>query len=307
MAYTLYIDHTRVNYTPGNSGRKYIVLHYTGNRTDTARANASYFRSVNRGASAHYFVDASSVYEVVSPSNTAWAVGRKYGNAPYWGKCTNSNSISIEMCSTGGKISDATFANAVSLTKTLMSKYGISAANVIRHYDVAGKACPGWSGWLPPNESLWNKFKANLKGITPTPSSGMVCTYAVKIEGGRNLPPVTDTNDYAGIIGKKIIGITMKVNKGKIRYRAHTQQAGWGSWVTGYNWNDNKNGWAGKSAGYPIDCIQVEITGAGERAQYRVSPVRKGYYPWQYNLETSNGQDGYAGAYGVPIDRFQLT
>lgn len=306
MAYTLYIDHTKVNYTAGNSGRKYIVLHYTGNKTDTAKANANYFRSVNRGASAHYFVDASSVYEVVSPSNTAWAVGRKYGNAPYWGKCTNSNSISIEMCSTGGKISDATFANAVSLTKSLMSKYGIPAANVIRHYDVAAKACPGWSGWIPPNETIWKKFQSNLKSSAPDTSS-LVCTYAVKIEGGKTLPPVTDTNDYAGIIGKKIIGITMKVNKGKIRYRAHTQQAGWGSWVTGYNWNDNKNGWAGKSAGYPIDCIQVEITGAGERAQYRVSPVRKGYYSWQYNLETSNGQDGYAGAYGVPIDRFQLT
>lgn len=308
MAYTLYIDHTKVNYTAGNSGRKYIVLHYTGNATDTARANANYFRNVNRGASAHYFVDASSVYEVVAPQNTAWAVGRKYGNAPYWGKCTNANSISIEMCSTGGKISSATFANAVSLTKTIMKKYGIPAANVIRHWDVCAKRCPGWAGWLPNNETLWRQFKSALSGsITPTPSAGLVCTYAVKIEGGRILPAVTDTNDYAGIIGKRITGLAIKVNKGSVRYRAHTIGGGWGAWVTGYNWNDNKNGWAGKSAGYPIDCIQVEISGAGERAQYRVSPVRRQYYTWQYNTETASGQDGYAGAYGVPIDRFQLT
>lgn len=309
MAYTLYIDHTRVNYTPGNSGRKYIVLHYTGNRTDTARANASYFRSVNRGASAHYFVDASSVYEVVSPSNTAWAVGRKYGNAPYWGKCTNSNSISIEMCSTGGKISDATFANAVSLTKSLMRRYGISAANVIRHWDVCAKRCPGWTGWIPNNEALWKKFKTQLGGspITPTPSAGLVCTYAVKIEGGKILPFVTDTNDYAGIVGKKITGLAIKINKGSVRYRVHTLNGKWMSWVTGCNWNDYKNGWAGTSSGKAIDAVQVEITGAGERAQYRVSPLKRGYYSWQYNLETSNGQDGYAGAFGVPIDRFQLT
>lgn len=305
MSYTLYKYHTFVNYTAGNSGRKYIVLHYTGNRTDTARANANYFRSVNRGASAHYFVDTSSVYEVVAPQNTAWAVGRKYGNAPYWGKCTNSNSISIEMCSNGGKISDATFANAVSLTKTLMSRYGIPAANVIRHWDVCAKRCPGWAGWLPNNETLWNKFKASLKGIAPTPTQGLVCTYAVKIEGGRVLPAITDTNDYAGIIGKKITGLAVKVNKGSVRYRVHTVGGSWLPWVTGYNWADYNNGWAGN--GKAIDCVQVVITGAGERAQYRVSPVRRGYYPWQYNTETKNGQDGFAGSYGKAIDRFQLT
>ena len=95
MSYVLYKDHTK--------GRKYIVIHYTGNSTDSAKGNANYFKSINRGASAHYFVDASSVYEVVDPTNTAWAVGVKYGAAPYWGKCTNGNSISIEMCSTAAR------------------------------------------------------------------------------------------------------------------------------------------------------------------------------------------------------------
>ena len=75
MGYNYAIDHTRVNYTIGNSGRLYIVLHYTGNNTDTAKANANYFRDANRGASAHLFVDESDVYEVVSLNNTAWAVG----------------------------------------------------------------------------------------------------------------------------------------------------------------------------------------------------------------------------------------
>ena len=42
MGYNYAIDHTRVNYTIGNSGRLYIVLHYTGNNTDTAKANANY-------------------------------------------------------------------------------------------------------------------------------------------------------------------------------------------------------------------------------------------------------------------------
>lgn len=73
MGYNYAIDHTQVNYTPGNSGRLYIVIHYTGNLTDTAKNNANYFRDADRGASAHLFVDESDVYEVVSLNDTAWA------------------------------------------------------------------------------------------------------------------------------------------------------------------------------------------------------------------------------------------
>ena len=316
MAYTLIKDHTTVNYSRGNSGRKYIVIHYTGNKTDTAKANANYFRSVNRGASAHYFVDASTVYEVVDPNNTAWAVGRKFGNAPYWGKCTNYNSISIEMCSTNGKIADATFNNVVELTKSLMKRYSIPASNVIRHYDVAKKSCPAWSGWIPPNESIWNKFKAQLSSskttttapVTSKPattSAAPVFTYAVRIEGGKVLPAVTNLSDYAGIQGKRITDIAIKVNKGTVRYRVHVKGGSWLPWVTGYNWKDGNNGYAGN--GRVIDAIQIEHSGSGKKAKYHVSPVKKGYYPWQTNTDKSSSMDGYAGAYGVAIDRIQIT
>ena len=64
MGYNYAIDHTQVNYTPGNSGRLYIVIHYTGNLTDTAKNNANYFRDADRGASAHLFVDESDVYHL---------------------------------------------------------------------------------------------------------------------------------------------------------------------------------------------------------------------------------------------------
>ena len=79
MGYNYVIDHTLVNYSLGNSGRLYIVMHYTGNLTDTAKNNANYFRDADRGASAHLFVDESDVYEVVSLNDTAWAVGADYG------------------------------------------------------------------------------------------------------------------------------------------------------------------------------------------------------------------------------------
>lgn len=164
MAYKLIQNLTKVNYTKGNNGRKYIVIHYTGNRTDTGMANSNYFKSTNRGASAHYFVDAENVVQVVSDSDTAWAVGRNYGSNNLFGKCTNSNSISIEMCSTDGKISDGTYRNTVELTKTLMKKYNIDASRVVRHWDVCSKCCPGWNGWGANgcDASIWNQFKKDI-------------------------------------------------------------------------------------------------------------------------------------------------
>lgn len=37
------------------------------------------------------------------------------------------------------------------------------------------------------------------------------------------------------------------------------------------------------------------------------SPINSdGYYSWQFDNETENGQDGYAGCFGVAIDKFQL-
>lgn len=332
MAYTLIQNLTNVNYEQGNSGRKYIVIHYTGNHTDTAIGNANYFKSVNRNASAHYFVDKTNVVQVVSDNNTSWAVGVNYGGVLF-GKCTNYNSINIEMCSDNGAIADTTFKNTVALTKALMKKYGIPASNVVRHYDVCGKRCPGWTGWVGSNQSIWNNFKACLTsntipagassvsgsntGSTSTSSNtsngsaGIVFTYAVRA-GGKTYPSVTNLSDYAGVRGVPITDVAIKVNKGSVKYRVHIKGKSWLPYVTGYNWNDHNNGYAGN--GQVIDAIEIYYSTPSDiankygyqKAQYRVSPVNGEYYSWQYDNETGNGQDGYAGCFGVAIDRFQL-
>lgn len=130
-------------------------------------------------------------------------------------------------------------------------------------------------------------------------------TYAVRVEHRQILPEVVNLNDYAGRRGMSITDIAIKVNKGKVRYRVHVRDKDWLPWVTGYDWNDYDNGYAGN--GRQIDAVQVELLGvSGQKAQYRVSPVNKDYYDWQYNVETTNGQDGYAGSFGKPIDRFQI-
>ena len=62
-------------YTYSSRVVKFIVIHYTGNTKDTAKANATYFHNGSRGASAHLFTDDDSCYQSVALNNAAWAVG----------------------------------------------------------------------------------------------------------------------------------------------------------------------------------------------------------------------------------------
>lgn len=133
-------------------------------------------------------------------------------------------------------------------------------------------------------------------------------TYRVRA-GGKWYPAVKNLSDFAGKVGVAITDVAMKVSKGSIKYRVHVKGGAWLSWVTGYDINDKKNGYAG--VGEEIDAIQVyyytpNSISPYKRAKYRVAPVKKGYYSWQYDTETTDEQDGYAGKYGQSIDRFQI-
>lgn len=153
-------------YTYSSRNVKYIVMHYTGNSKDTALANAKYFNSGSRSASAHYFVDENSCYQSVALNNAAWAVG---GTSNYkHPDCRNLNSISIEMCCSGNYIvSDKTIKNAAFLCAELCKLIGITAdmvdTYVLRHYDVWSKSCP--AQWAYENSAGWIDFKAQVKSI----------------------------------------------------------------------------------------------------------------------------------------------
>lgn len=161
------------NYRKGNSGRDFIVLHYYGNDNTTAWQNAHYFHESKVEASAHYFIDNDSCFASVPEEDTAWSVGVKYGDAPFWGICKNSNSINIELATFNGEIQAPTVNKAVELTKHLMNKYGIPLENVVRHYDVCHKICP--APWVNQGDVLWNLFKLYVAGaeaqeIKPAPT-----------------------------------------------------------------------------------------------------------------------------------------
>ena len=60
---------------------RYIAIHFTSNDGDTAENNGKYFQVANRKASAHYFVDDTTVVHSVPDDRVAWSVGgNKYNN-----------------------------------------------------------------------------------------------------------------------------------------------------------------------------------------------------------------------------------
>lgn len=150
------------NYTPCTSRTiRYIVIHYTANKGDTAKGNCNYFSSPNRKASAHYFVDDNSVWQSVLDKNRAWHCGSNTG-VYYHKYCRNANSIGIEICmwDSNGKLRPKAIENAVELTRFLMDKYSIPSSNVVRHYDVTHKLCPKP---MVNDYSMWCKFKADVE------------------------------------------------------------------------------------------------------------------------------------------------
>lgn len=154
------------NYRKGRtSSIKYVVIHYTANKGDTALDNVTYFANNVVKASAHFFVDENYTYSSVPVTDTAWHCGgkRQSRDGGKWlGKCTNSNSIGIEMCllDKNGNVKNQTYINTVELTKQLMKEHNIPAENVIRHWDVTGKNCP--APFKGDDNAYWQDFKNRI-------------------------------------------------------------------------------------------------------------------------------------------------
>ena len=145
------------------SNIKYIVIHYTGNKGDTAQNNLDYFANGNtRQAGAHFFVDKKGkVGKSIAMNRTAWAVGGDHrsgrkGEAAYFGKCTNANSVSIELCDMCLKTNWEQMYATRKLVKYIQSKCP-NAKTIIRHWDVNGKDCP--APFTGSGNEKWTEFK----------------------------------------------------------------------------------------------------------------------------------------------------
>lgn len=145
----------RANYGTKRAGAvEWIVMHYTANDGDSGASNGKYFQqALNPVASAHYFVDETSITISVPEDYVAYHCGADKYRHPF---CRNYNSIGIEMCDTkrDGRVmaTEQTIQNAAELAAALCEKYGLPVSHIIRHYDVTGKLCPKY--WVDNPEGI---------------------------------------------------------------------------------------------------------------------------------------------------------
>ena len=113
-----------------------IVVHYTANPGTTAQQNRDYFEGLAQSC--------------IPCNEIAYASNER-----------NADTISIECCipDDTGKFTDATYGSLVHLVTWLMGRYDLTTDDVIRHYDVTGKACPKY---YVENEAAWEQFKSDL-------------------------------------------------------------------------------------------------------------------------------------------------
>lgn len=253
------------------SNIKYIVIHYTANDGDRAFNNANYFQNnKNLKASAHYFVDDSNIYQSVKDDFIAYSVGgskfsdcAKTGGGKYYSKCTNSNSISIELCDTlrNNKydVTQSTINLALELTKYLMNKYNVPKERVIRHFDVNGKHCPAYwmdnakwesefhsklsntaTGWIKDNVGWWYR---NKDGSYPTSCWKTIDgkDYYFKADGYMAADEYIKSANYA--TDKKLYYVNVNGAWDRETYRWQQNDKGWWLSKIGSAWYP-VNAWA---------------------------------------------------------------
>ncbi len=185
---------------------KYIVIHYTGNTRDTAKGNAKYFACSNtRQAGAHYFVDSKEIWESIPMKYIAWAVGGDQrsgdGGGAYYGKCTNANSVSIELCDWNTGMPSWEQMKLVKQLVNYIQKKCPNANTIITHWQVNGKPCPA---------SCVGKNNKNRKRLHSYLTKGYQLEGKVTQKAAlRSSGKVTLTNK----IGTINVGKTVKITK----------------------------------------------------------------------------------------------
>lgn len=128
--------------------------------------------------------------------------------------------------------------------------------------------------------------------------------YKVKTRDYGWLSEVKNLEDYAGWKNSPIIGFAVKVDKGSVWYQAHVKGGDWLEPVTGYDVGDFENGWAGDDR--EIDCVRIYYNTPSDIRPFKKAKYKANDYEWQYDNETSHGQDGFAGVYGVNITELRI-
>ena len=275
-----------------------IVVHNTANDA-SARNEIAYMTNNDYETSFHYAVDDKEIVQGLPLDRNGWHSSDGNGKG-------NREGIAIEICysKSGGDRFIKAEENAVDLIVYLLKKYNWGIDRVTKHQDYCGKYCPhrtldmGWNRFI-------NMIKAKLEDKSEPSSNVVNCYYKVRTQKHQWLPEVKNLDDYAGYENSPITGLAIKVDKGSIRYRVHLKGKGWLPFVTGYDINDFNNGFAGDIVNI-IDCVECYYYTPNNIRPYKKAKYKINDYPYQYDNEKKNGQDGYAGVYGVTATKFQI-
>ena len=168
----------------------------------------------------------------------------------------------------------------------------------------------------------WSKSSGGTTPITPTPTPtpnvNPPSIYIQGVAGGKWLKVIKDGSTYSGALGKALVALAAKVTEGTITYSVHLTGGKWLGDITGWNYKDYINGYAGSGNpaqnGASIDAIRMYYKTPQNivnkygyyKVAYRVHLINGSWLDWQYDTDTTNGQDGYAGIFGTIIDGVQV-
>ena len=134
------------------NGVKDIAIHYVANPGSTAQNNHDYFDQPETQVSAHFVVGLDGeIIQCIPLDEVSYATNDR-----------NKDTISIEVCHPDetGQFTQETYDALVKLTAWLCDNCGISRKDVIRHYDVTGKACPLY---FVDHPDAWEQFLKDVK------------------------------------------------------------------------------------------------------------------------------------------------
>lgn len=298
------------NYTKGRSGRNIeaITIHHMAGRL-TAEQCGRIFQTKGRYGSSHYGVGYDgSIANYVDEEDTAWT------NSNWDSNC---KSVTIETSDNDNSwyVNDTTLNALIKLVADIAKRRGLGklvpGKNLTWHSMFTNTTCPG--DYLR-SKMQYIADEANKINDEST-SNEVNVFYKVRTQKHGWLKEVKNLEDYAGWENSPITGLAIRVDNGSIKYRVHIKEirdnngniivkGRWLPYVTGYNIKDKINGYAGN--GNIIDCVECYYYTPNDIRPYKKAKYKVNNYPYQYDDEKINGQDGYAGVYGVTATKFQM-
>lgn len=290
------------NYTKGRSGRNIeaITIHHMAGRL-TAEQCGRIFQAKGRYGSSHYGVGYDgSIANYVDEEDTAWT------NSNWDSNC---KSVTIETSDNDNSwyVNDTTLNSLIKLVADIAKRNNLGtlvpSKNLTWHSMFTNTSCPG--DYLRSKMQYIADEANKINCGSSVPSSNVVNVYyRVKTQKHGWLNEVKNLEDYAGWENSTITDVAIRVDKGSIKYRVSPKGKDFLPYVTGYNTNDSKNGYAGN--GTPIDRIEVYYFTPNDIRPYKYAYYKVNDYPYQKDNIKDAKNDGFAGVKGVPITKFQI-